>query len=145
MGRRVITEALTQKMNALRSSGMSNQQIGLELGLSYSTVHRCIGPQPTGCRSEYGSIVAHVTDVPPSPPAALPEAPAIQKHASALRLDRFVKTYLGHYTYKFDNLGKLQILTDQGTGINVDNTQNLEALITELMDIYEMMTGEEAS
>lgn len=55
-----VTPDMILKMHDLRDNhNLSNAQIGLELGVATSTVAGYLGPQKKGCRSPYGSIVAH--------------------------------------------------------------------------------------
>ena len=67
-----VTNGLVNDMRILRSQGKTNREIAQEMGLCIATVRRHIGNQPSGLRANYGSIVAHVTDVEVQPPLLLP-------------------------------------------------------------------------
>ena len=63
-----ITNGLVNDMRILRSQGKTNREIAQEMGLCIATVRRHIGNQPSGLRANYGSVIAHVTDVEVQPP-----------------------------------------------------------------------------
>lgn len=68
-----ITKEQIARMQELRSQGLSNSQISIEMGVSRCSVNRHIGPQPIMARADYGSICAYTHDksfISPSDPSA---------------------------------------------------------------------------
>lgn len=59
MKRKAMSSTDVMQMRTLREEGLSNRKIALKLGVSYETVHRYLGRQPDGVRSNYGEIVSH--------------------------------------------------------------------------------------
>jgi len=58
---RPLDQSRISRMKELKEQGLSNRQISIELGLSQMTVRRYLGNQQLMSRSEYGSIVSHIT------------------------------------------------------------------------------------
>ena len=125
-----VTNGLVNDMRILRSQGKTNREIAKEMGLCVATVRRHIGNQPSGLRANYGSIVAHVTDVEVQPSVA-----AAKK--SSLRMVAQTKIMEGdHYHFTMDNYGNITIaIKDPDEKIRL-NKDGMERFITELMDAY---------
>lgn len=126
-----VTNGLVNDMRILRSQGKTNREIAQEMGLCIATVRRHIGNQPSGLRANYGSIVAHVTDVEVQPPPIT----AVKK--SSLRMVAQTKIMEGdHYHFTMDNYGNITIaIKDPEEKIRL-NKDGMERFITELMDAY---------
>lgn len=116
-------------MEELRSKGLSNKQIALELGVSYKTVHCKLGNQPNGSRSEYGSIIAHVTG----------DSFVKQKEVYKLQRISTCVTFAGKdWTYEATDKGFVKISAFAGVCTDMDIRQ-LENLIGELQEVYDWM------
>ena len=126
-----ITNGLVNDMRILRSQGKTNREIAQEMGLCIATVRRHIGNQPSGLRANYGSVIAHVTDVEVQPPPIT----AVKK--SSLRMVAQTKIMEGdHYHFTMDNYGNITIaIKDPEEKIRL-NKDGMERFITELMDAY---------
>lgn len=126
-----ITNSLVNDMRILRSQGKTNREIAQEMGLCIATVRRHIGNQPSGLRANYGSVIAHVTDVEVQPPPIT----AVKK--SSLRMVAQTKIMEGdHYHFTMDNYGNITIaIKDPEEKIRL-NKDGMERFITELMDAY---------
>lgn len=126
-----ITNGLVNDMRILRSQGKTNREIAQEMGLCIATVRRHIGNQPSGLRANYGSVIAHVTDVEVQPPPIT----AVKK--SSLRMVAQTKIMEGdHYHFTMDNYGNITIaIKDPEEKIRL-NKEGMERFITELMDAY---------
>ena len=126
-----ITNSLVNDMRILRSQGKTNREIAQEMGLCIATVRRHIGNQPSGLRANYGSVIAHVTDVEVQPP------PITTVKKSSLRMVAQTKIMEGdHYHFTMDNYGNITIaIKDPEEKIRL-NKDGMERFITELMDAY---------
>ncbi len=126
-----ITNSLVNDMRILRSQGKTNREIAQEMGLCIATVRRHIGNQPSGLRANYGSVIAHVTDVEVQPPPIT----AVKK--SSLRMVAQTKIMEGnHYHFTMDSYGNITIaIKDPEEKIRL-NKDGMERFITELMDAY---------
>ena len=126
-----VTSGLVNDMRILRSQGKTNREIAQEMGLCIATVRRHIGNQPSGLRANYGSVIAHVTDVEVQPPPIT----AVKK--SSLRMVAQTKIMEGdHYHFTMDNYGNITIaIKDPEEKIRL-NKDGMERFITELMDAY---------
>ena len=58
---RPLEKSRINRMKELKEQGLSNRQISIETGLSTVTVRRYLGNQQQMSRSEYGSVVSHIT------------------------------------------------------------------------------------
>lgn len=58
---RPLDQSKIDRLKELKKQGLSNRQISIELCLSPVTVRRYLGDQQLMSRSEYGSIVSHIT------------------------------------------------------------------------------------
>lgn len=58
---RPLDQSKIDRLKELKKQGLSNRQISIELCLSPVTVRRYLGSQQLMSRSEYGSIVSHIT------------------------------------------------------------------------------------
>ena len=58
---RPLDQNKINRLKELKEQGLSNRQISIELCLSPVTVRRYLGNQQQMSRSEYGSIVSHIT------------------------------------------------------------------------------------
>lgn len=130
---KAITRAQINDMLVYRDLGLSNQQIAIEMGLSYQSVVRYLGPQPAGNRSEYGSIVAHATGE-TYVNAAKAEAQkeetktmnAMQQtieraKSSTLILESIITSYKGHScSYKYSDTSKqIRITAPNGDNLTI--------------------------
>lgn len=157
-----ITEDMVLKMHDLRDKhNLSNAQIGLELGIASSTVAGYLGPQKAGCRSPYGSLVAHADGesfVPKEKEEPMPEflplskrvemeesnttTPDPAKKEPVLTLERedWTKCFKGKkhtYTLTFerDELW-LSVKDLNGSGVSM-NGENVEDFIKELLALLD--------
>lgn len=129
-----ITSEVINRMRVMRSEGKTNRDIAKELNVAIATVRRHIGNQPTGLCANYGSIVAHVTDV----EGANAPASATLVKKSSLHLVAQTKVMEGkHYQFALDNFGNITIanLKPDDNRLRL-NKAGMEELITELMDAY---------
>lgn len=127
-GKRLSKDA-TEKMLALRAKGLSNKQIAIELGVATKTVYARIGNQPTGNRSDYGTIVAHVTG----------DTFVKQKEEFKLQRMSTCVTFAGKdFTYEATDKGYVKISLFAGTALDFDMGQ-LENFIDELNEVHDWM------
>lgn len=130
-----VTREQINDMLVYRDLGLSNKQISIEMGISYESVLRHIGRQPLGSRSEYGSIVSHVTGETYVDTAKLKElkkedtgminamqqAKTIATTQSSLVLESIVTSYKGHScSYKYSDLSKqIRITAPNGDNLTI--------------------------
>ena len=123
-----ITDDLISKMENLRSQGLSNAQIAIEMGINQRTVREHIGTQKK--RSEYGSLVAHVTGE-----SFVKEDKMVRNVERKLKLTNTSISCEGKdFSYKASTDGRVRITSS--TGIQIDLTKDqLLGLIAELCEI----------
>ena len=123
------------RMRTLREEGLSNRKIALELGVSYETVHRHLGRQPDGVRSNYGEIVSHpigecfidasaygrfpLPDNALTPLKELKTKMADDKKKPAFKL-KTLKIEGAKYGYLFSMGDNIQIVNERGESFMVD-------------------------
>lgn len=123
-----ITDDIVQKMESLRSQGLSNAQIAIELGINQRTVREHIGAQKK--RSEYGSLVAHVTGE-----SFVKENKTMQNVQRKLKVTNTSISCDGKdFSYKASTDGRVRITSSTGIQIDITNDQLL-CLIAELCEI----------
>lgn len=135
-----VTPEMLEQMKQMRVDGLSNNKIAKELGVDYMTVKRHIGIQPTNCRADYGSIVAHVSDV--KPEAVMIEAPkqtTVPK--TSLKLKNIVYSYEGErYEYKVRTDTDVVRIVDNGTNFDVPS-KDFETFVLELVELYSELSS----
>lgn len=115
------------KMLGLRAKGLSNNQIAIEMGCSYETVLKHIGSQPDNNRSDYGSIISHVTG----------ESFVKEKEVRKLQQISISVTFTGKdWTYEATDKGFVKISTFAGHALDLDIHQ-LENLMDELNEVHD--------
>ena len=139
-GRQKVSPEMIEQMKQMRSNGKSNSKIAKELGLSETTVVKYIGLQPTGCRADYGSIVAHVTDVKPDEVTIeAPKQSIVPK--TELKLKNVVYLYAGsHYEYKVRTDANVVRIVDNGNTFDIP-TVNFESFVLELVELYSELSS----
>lgn len=121
-----ISKNTLERMQQLRAKGLSNKQIAIEVGCAYETVHRRLGNQPDNNRSDYGSIVAHVTG----------ESFVKEKEVRKLQQISMCVTFAGKdWTYEATDKGFVKISAFAGCTIDLDIHQ-LENLMDELNEVH---------
>ena len=135
-----ISPDVVDKMKEMRTEGFSNSLIAKELGISYDTVKCYLGNQPTNCRAEYGSIIAHVTDL--EPEAVKIEAPKqTPVPKTELKLKNIVYSYAGqHYEYKVRTDTNIVRIVDNGVNFDIP-AKNFEAFVLELVELYSELSS----
>lgn len=135
-----ISSDAVDKMKAMRSEGYSNSMIAKELGISYDTVRCYLGNQPANCRAEYGSIIAHVTDV--KPEEVKIEAPKqTPVPTTDLKLKNIVYSYAGqHYEYKVRTDTNIVRIVDNGVNFDIPSDQ-FENFVLELVELYSELSS----
>ena len=138
-----VDDKMIEDMKVYRELGLSNRKIAIEMGISYETVRRKLGNQPTGTRSEYGSIVAHTTgdsfvhqDI---TPATKKEENLMAKTiGTALELVSNTvefKGKIGYYTIDMCNGITVKSASNQDKGLNFLIPCQLSDLIAELQEL----------
>lgn len=135
-----VTPEMVEQMKQKRIDGCSNSKIAKELGVDYATVRRHIGIQPTNCRADYGSIIAHVSDV--KPDEVMIEAPkqtSVPK--TSLKLKNVVYSYAGeHYEYTIRT--DTNVVRIVANGVNFDiPSQDFESFVLELVELYSELSS----
>lgn len=135
-----ISRDIVDKMKAMRTQGCSNSLIEKELGISSDTVRCYLGTQPTNCRAEYGSIVAHVTDV--KPEAVKIEAPKqTPVPKTELKLKNIVYSYVGqHYEYKVRTDTNTVRIIDNGINFDIP-FKDFENFVLQLVELYSELSS----
>ncbi len=135
-----ISPDIIDKMKVMRTAGHSNSIIAKELGISCDTVRCYIGNQPTNCRAEYGSIVAHVTDL--KPEAVKIEAPKqTPVPKTELKLKNIVYSYVGqHYEYKVRTDTNVVRIVDNGINFDIPS-KDFENFVLELVELYSELSS----
>jgi len=134
-GRNITLEQVMQ-MQELRAQGLTNAQIGIEMGLTAVSVRRHIGAQPTGMKAAYGSMVSHATgeSFNPMPIRVMEKKPTKLSVVSSTTLLQGEEL-----KYEVDNrTGYVTIQHSPMLEYPMDK-DTLERLILELMDVYEYM------
>lgn len=135
-GHRHVDDKLMQKMLELQNKGLSHQQIGIELGLSYATVHKHLGDQKDMNRSNYGSIVSHVTG------NSFVQQENVTKLSRKNQLTQISSSvsYQGEcFTYKISTDGKVRLSNVLGTVIDFDKDQFIR-FVSELCELENTLT-----
>ena len=140
MGTPKISPDVVDKMKAMRAEGCSNSMIAKELGISYDTVRCHLGNQPDNCRADYGSIVAHVTDL--KPEAVKIEAPKqVPVPKTELKLKNIVYSYAGkHYEYKVRTDMNIVRIVDNGISFDIPS-KDFENFVLELVELYSELSS----
>lgn len=135
-----IHQDIIDKMKAMRAQGCSNSLIVKELGISSDTVRCYLGTQPTNCRAEYGSIIAHVTDVKPEEvKIEAPKQTPVPK--TELKLKNVVYSYAGqHYEYKVRTDTNVVRIVDNGVNFDIPS-KDFETFVLELVELYSELTS----
>ncbi len=135
-----ISQDVIDKMKDMRIKGYSNSKIAKELGISYDTVRCHLGNQPDNCRADYGSIVAHVTDV--NPEEVKIEAPKpMPVPKTELKLKNIVYSYAGqHYEYKVRTDTNTVRIIDNGINFDISSDQ-FENFVLELVELYSELSS----
>jgi len=135
-----ISPDVVDKMKAMRTEGCSNSMIAKELGISYDTVRCYLGTQPANCRADYGSIVAHVTDVKPEEvKIEAPKQTPVLK--TELKLKNVVYSYAGqHYEYKVRTDTNVVRIVDNGVNFDIPS-KDFETFVLELVELYSELTS----
>lgn len=126
-----ITDEVIERMEELRTKGLSNAQIGIELSIDPTTVKKYIGEQKK--RSEYGSLIAHVTG----------ESFVEKEEKKIQRKLKLTNTSIScdgrDFSYKASTDGRVRITSS--TGIQIDITKDqLLCLIAELCEIGDWLS-----
>lgn len=120
-----VTPEAIEKMKELRSKGLSNSKIAIELGCHILTVRRHIGCQPKMVLAEYGSIVSHVTGT----------SFVNQKEESKLKKISTIVKFSGfEFDYEADDSGFLVMNSRSGITAKLD-IDRLHTLMSELQEL----------
>ena len=140
MGVPRISSDVIDKMKTMRSEGYSNSMIAKELGISYDTVRCHLGNQPENCRAEYGSIIAHVTDVKPEE-VKIEATKQTPVPTTELKLKNIVYSYVGkHYEYKVRTDTNVVRIVDNGINFDIPSNQ-FENFVLELVELYSELSS----
>lgn len=121
----VITPEIIEKMRNLRSQGLSNSKIAIELNIDQRTVLKYLGRQPTGIKAEYGSIVSHATG-----------ESFIKKEESRLKKISTKVSYAGdRFKYDVDSTGFVEFSDSPVGAITVLTKEELNTFIKELTEL----------
>ncbi len=135
-----ISQEKIEKMRELRSQGHSNYQIAKELGSTWQTVTQYIGKQPDNCRADYGSIVAHVTDVKPEE-VKIEASKQTPVPKTELKLKTITYSYAGqHYEYKVRTDTNTVRIIDNGVNFDIP-VKNFENFVLELVELYSELSS----
>lgn len=137
---RSVDPKMIEDMLTYRELGLSNKQIALEMGLNYSTVVKQIGPQPTGVRSEYGSIVSHATGesfaAKAAPIQKKEESDMPKAIGSALELVQNTVEFKGKIaSYKINMQNIVEIKANDGGPLDFLAPYQISDLIAELKEL----------
>lgn len=135
-----ISPDIINKMKDMRIEGYSNSKIAKELGVAYDTVKCHLGNQPLNCRAEYGSIIAHVTDVKPEEvKIEAPKQTPVPK--TELKLKNIVYSYAGqHYEYKVHTDKNVVRIVDNGINFDIPS-KDFETFVLELVELYSELSS----
>lgn len=135
-----ISSDVVDKMKVMRTEGYSNNMIAKKLGVSYNTVLCHLGGQPDNCRAEYGSIIAHVTDVKPEEvKIEAPKQTPVPK--TELKLKNIVYSYAGkHYEYKVRTDTNVVRIVDNGINFDIPS-KDFENFVLELVELYSELSS----
>lgn len=125
------------ELQTMRQNGMTNRQIAENLGVSQNTVYRYLGKQPAMLRAVPGTYSAaeHKRE------ENITVLPASVKPGK-LRIIAQTSIVAGKYhQYTVTLPGCVTIAGENGISMKLDR-KNMEEYITELMEVYSMMTKE---
>lgn len=89
MPRKLLKDLSIDELLRMRNAGMTNTDIANALDISYASVYRLIGKQPSSLRASN-----HTADLPPSIPATAPasnETPVPEPEAALIVEDRVLR------------------------------------------------------
>lgn len=134
----LASEMDISELQTMRQNGMTNRQIAENLGISQNTVYRYIGKQPAMLRAVPGTYSAAVNKREDN----LTVLPSSAKPGK-LRIIAQTSIVAGKYHQYTVNLpGCVTIAgSDNGNGLKLAK-KDMEEYITELMEVYAMMTSE---
>ena len=132
----LASEINLSELQTMRGNGMTNRQIAESLGISQNTVYRYLGKQPAMLRAVPGTYSAAVQKREENI-TVLPESAKPGK----LRIIAQTSIVAGKFHQYTINLpGSVAIAPNEGN-MKLDK-KDMEEYITELMEVYAMMTVE---
>ena len=128
------------ELQTMRQNGMTNRQIADNIGVSQNTVYRYLGKQPAMLRATPGTYSAAVQKKKEEGNITVLPAPA---KPGKLRIIAQTSIVAGKYhQYTISLPGCVTIAgSDNGNGLKLAK-KDMEEYITELMEVYAMMTNE---
>lgn len=132
-----MTEKEIERMKELRAQGLSNSKIAKELNIAVVSVRRYLGKQPAGIRSEYGSIVAHVTG---ESFVKEKEMKEMKEKKAKLKIVKTDISFAGvKADYKVSSDGRVRIIFPTGTAFDFAKNDFYEFML-ELCEIGDWLT-----
>lgn len=166
MYRRPLTDTVSlQELQTMRERGMTNREIAQSLDVGYSTVCRYLGKQPDGMRAAHGTYTRKASEskrleekqaidwekamqqlqkqqeqTQPEEPQEEPQATPEEWQGGLRVVTRILQAESATARYNIDaNAGTVKVSYKDAQAVRTYNKEQLDAYITELMEILDMM------
>ena len=136
MYKSIISEVSLEEMKTMRQNGMTNRQIADSLGVSYKSVYKYLGKQPDMLRAVPGTYSSAVHGMVEQKPVS-----TTLSKKSGLKLVMQTSVVAGEFNqYTINNFGNVEIRRNsENANLRLD-FDGMEKYITELMEVYSMMS-----